>query len=280
MHRLRREIIATVATNSMVNRVGPTFVNDLRTRTGCSESDIARAYTVTRDAFALRDLWAGIEALDAKVPARLQTAMIIESGKLVERATLWFVQNRSHPIDVAAAMASTAPAIAALKAALPEALPPAARERYDAAVAAYVKDGAPIDLASEAAKLPALGGATDIVKLAAGDAGQIGHAAAIYYAVGDRLSLDWLRVSAQAVAASTSWQKQAIAAIVDELFAFQAELAARVLASGQMADAWLAARGPVFLRAQQVLGEMQTGGAVDLAMLAVANRQLRALITA
>ena len=280
MHRLRREIIATVATNSMVNRVGPTFVNDLRTRTGCSESDIARAYTVTRDAFALRDLWAGIEALDAKVPARLQTAMIIESGKLVERATLWFVQNRSHPIDVAAAMASTAPAIAALKAALPDALPPAARERFDATVAAYAKDGAPIDLANEAAKLPALGGATDIVKLASGDAGQIGHAAAIYYAVGDRLSLDWLRVSAQAVAASTSWQKQAIAAIVDELFAFQAELAARVLASGQMADAWLAARGPVFLRAQQVLGEMQTGGAVDLAMLAVANRQLRALITA
>ena len=221
--------------------------------------------------------------------------MIIESGKLVERATLWFVQNRSHPIDVAAAMASTAPAIAALKAALPDALSQAARERYDAAVAAYAKDGAPIDLASEAAKLPALGGATDIVKLAAGDAGQIGHAAAIYYAVGDRLSLDWLRVSAQAVAASTSWQKQAIAAIVDELFAFQAELAARVLASGQMADAWLVARGPVFLRAQQVLGEMQTGAAalggtrkdggplpagVDLAMLAVANRQLRALITA
>ena len=279
-HRLRREIIATAATNSMVNRVGPTFVNDLRTRTGCAEGDIARAYTVTRDAFVLRDLWAAIEALDAKVPASLQTAMILESGKLVERATLWFLQNRSHPIDVADAMVGTEPAIAALKTALPDALPPAARAHFDAAVAAYAKDGAPVDLANEAAKLPALAGATEIVRLADGDATKVAKAAVVYYAVGDRLSLDWLRASAQAIVASTSWQKQAVAAIADELFAFQAELAARVMASGQDADAWLAARGPAFLRAQQILAEMQTSGGADLAMLAVANRQLRALITA
>jgi glutamate dehydrogenase len=284
-HRLRREIIATVATNSMVNRVGPTFVNDLRTRTGCAEGDIARAYTVTRDAFALRNLWAAIEALDAKLPAALQTAMVLESSKLVERATLWLVQNRSHPIDVAAAMTGMAPAIAALKAALPEALPPAARARFEEAAAAYVRDGAPVDLATEAAKLPALGGATDIVKLAEGDAGKVGKAAEVYYAVGDRLSLDWLRASAQAVTAQniqggTSWQKQAIAAIVDELFAFQAELSARVLTSGQDPDVWLQARGPAFLRGQQILAEMRATGGADLAMLAVANRQLRALITA
>ncbi|HEY4133792.1 MAG TPA: NAD-glutamate dehydrogenase [Alphaproteobacteria bacterium] len=277
-HRLRREIIATVATNSMVNRVGPTFVNELRTRTGCAEGDIARAYTVTRDAFALRDFWAAVEALDAKVPAGLQTKMIIESGRLVERATLWFVQNRSHPIDVAAAMAHTAPAIAALKAALPDALPPAAREAFDAAVAGYAKEGAPVALAMETAKLSALAGATDIVKLAGEQADNIAKSAETYYAVGDRLALDWLRASAQAVPAATSWQKQAIAATVDELFAFQAELAARVLADNQPADDWLKARGPVFLRAQQIIAEMRKAGSVDLAMLAVANRQLRALI--
>ncbi|MFN4283700.1 MAG: NAD-glutamate dehydrogenase [Alphaproteobacteria bacterium] len=294
-HRLRREIIATVATNSMVNRVGPTFVNDLRARTGCAEGDIARAYTVTRDAFALREFWAGVEALDAKAPAGLQTAMILESARLVERVTLWFAQNRSHPIDVAATMRSFAPAVAALKAALPDALPAAARERHDAAVAAYIQDGAPADLAVAAAMLPALAGAADIVKLAGDDAAKVASAAMVYYAAGDRLSLDWLRASARAIAATTSWQKQAVAAIVDELFAFQAELAARILAGGQTPDAWLAARGPVFLRAQQVLGEMQGAGAaaggprkdgapapagVDLAMLAVANRQLRALIAA
>ena len=279
-HRLRREIIATVATNSMVNRVGPTFVNDLRVRTGCAEGDIARAYTVTRDAFALRELWAGVEALDAKAPASLQTAMILESARLVERVTLWFAQNRSHPIDVAATMGGLAPAVAALKAALPEVLPRAARERHAAAVAAYVKDGAPAELAAAAAMLPALAGAPDIVKLAGEDAAKVAAAAMVYYAAGDRLALDWLRASARAIVATTPWQKQAVAAIVDELFAFQAELAARILSGGQAPDAWLAARGPVFVRAQQVLQEMQAAGAVDLAMLAVANRQLRALIAA
>ena len=54
-HRLRREIIATYATNSMVNRVGPTFVTEMADKTGAGPGDIARAYTVSRDAFALRD---------------------------------------------------------------------------------------------------------------------------------------------------------------------------------------------------------------------------------
>ena len=75
-HRLRREIIATYATNSMVNRVGPTFATEMADRTGAGPGDIARAYTVSRDAFALRVLWTGIESLDNKVPAATQYEMI------------------------------------------------------------------------------------------------------------------------------------------------------------------------------------------------------------
>ena len=43
-HRLRREIIATVVTNSMVNRVGGTFVHEFAEKTGMAPSVIARAY--------------------------------------------------------------------------------------------------------------------------------------------------------------------------------------------------------------------------------------------
>ena len=66
-HRLRREIVATVVTNSMVNRVGATFVNDMGERSGAAPHTIARAYLVARQVFDLRALWAGIEALDNKV---------------------------------------------------------------------------------------------------------------------------------------------------------------------------------------------------------------------
>jgi glutamate dehydrogenase len=47
-HRLRREITATYITNSLVNRAGPTFVNEVSGLTGASSSEVAKAYLVTR----------------------------------------------------------------------------------------------------------------------------------------------------------------------------------------------------------------------------------------
>src|SRR5262249_3599540 len=89
-HRLRREIIAAVVTNSLVNRVGPTFVHVMKERVGVGAAPIARAYAITRGAFRLRELWSAIEALDNRVPAEQQTAMLIEISRLAEAATLWF----------------------------------------------------------------------------------------------------------------------------------------------------------------------------------------------
>lgn len=43
-HRLRREIIAEVVTNSVVNRVGASFVHDAQERTGLSAADVARLH--------------------------------------------------------------------------------------------------------------------------------------------------------------------------------------------------------------------------------------------
>src|ERR1700742_5396027 len=71
-HRLRREIIATATTNSLVNRMGPTFVPRAQEDTGAEPAQIARAYTAAREIFGMRDLWAQIEALENKVPAKLQ----------------------------------------------------------------------------------------------------------------------------------------------------------------------------------------------------------------
>ena len=113
-HRLRREIIATHVTNSMVNRVGPTFVTRMTEATGAPPTDVARAYTISRDAFELRRVWSAIEALDGQVPATLQMRMILEAGKLVERTTLWFLRQARHRLDVAARVAEFRPGVAAV----------------------------------------------------------------------------------------------------------------------------------------------------------------------
>src|SRR5690606_10104438 len=50
-HQLRREIIATVVTNSMVNRAGVTFAHRLADETGASLPEVTRVYLMARDVF-------------------------------------------------------------------------------------------------------------------------------------------------------------------------------------------------------------------------------------
>ncbi|MBL1322053.1 MAG: NAD-glutamate dehydrogenase, partial [Methylophaga sp.] len=62
-HPLRKEIITTSITNSMVNRIDTFYLHLTLESIGHEFCDIARAYTVTRDLFDLRKLWKEINTL-------------------------------------------------------------------------------------------------------------------------------------------------------------------------------------------------------------------------
>ena len=118
-HSLRREIIATRIANDLVNRAGTTFLYRLGDETGAAPDEIARAYTAAREVAGLRELWAAIEALDGKVPAATQTAMLLRSRILLERTTRWLLRHRRRPLDIAETVARYAPGAAAIAEALP-----------------------------------------------------------------------------------------------------------------------------------------------------------------
>ena len=100
-HPLKREIIATHVTNSMLNRVGGTFVHYIMEITGFSPAEIVRAYLLAREVFVLAPLWKEIEALDNKVGDRVQAEMVIEADRLIVRATAWFLRSRRLTEDMA-----------------------------------------------------------------------------------------------------------------------------------------------------------------------------------
>ncbi len=99
-HPLRREIIATHVVNSMINRVGPTFVHRLHEETGAAAADIVRAYTGTRQMFELVPLWRANEALDHQVPVSAQLEIIDATVRLLERGTVWLLQQRAALRDL------------------------------------------------------------------------------------------------------------------------------------------------------------------------------------
>jgi hypothetical protein len=73
-HRLKREIAATWVANSVVNRGLEVFVSELQDETGAGVEEIALAYVVARDAFALLPFWAAAERCRARSRPRRRSA--------------------------------------------------------------------------------------------------------------------------------------------------------------------------------------------------------------
>jgi glutamate dehydrogenase len=279
-HRLRREIIATYVTNNIINRIRPTFVWQMGEETGKPAADVARAFTIIRESFDLRSLWTDIEALDNQIAARTQLEMLIEAGRLLERAVQWVLRSGYEALDTAGAVAEYRPCIAAIAEKLHDILPAALLAGVKARQGELESEGVPERLAYRIASLGVLSAALDIVKLARGR--KVEEVARVYFGVGARFGLDRLRGAGASIAAETPWQKVAVSAVIDDLFNYQSVLVSRVLTESNGArdpiEPWLASRSRMVERIDQTMTDFRAAQSVDLAMLTVASRQLRALV--
>jgi glutamate dehydrogenase len=280
-HRLRREIVATGLTNSIVNRTGPGFINEMHLGTGMDVPAIVRAYTIAREVFGLRGLWDEIESLDNAAPANSQTRMLLQTVRTLWRVTPWFLGNCAHPLDITALIGEFHEGVRRISAALDEILAPDQRRDTVERAKRYALPGVPAELAARIGRLKALSSAPDIVRIA-GVAGQkVEDAGAAYFMIGDRFKLDWLRRTAGKLPADNHWHRLALGAIIDDMWGHQNDLTSAALASGGTGvgavKAWAGERAEAAERVEQLLAEIIAAPAADLAMLAVVNRELRAL---
>ncbi|OSQ31517.1 NAD-glutamate dehydrogenase [Thalassospira sp. MCCC 1A03138] len=285
-HRLKREIIATVGTNSLVNRVGGTFVHDMMEATGLSAVDVSRGYLITRAVFGLRKLWSGIEALDNKVDAKVQIAMFSHINRMVEDVTLWFLRN-CEELNVGAKIELFRPAVAKVIEAFDDIVPADAafRTTLDQKSQSLIDRGVPEDLARRVAAMQQMVAVCDIVRIAEATGRDVIDVGATYFAIGARFQLGLLRAAAESIEAETHWQKLARAAAIDDLFGHQRELTRVVLSSGtngtvggDLVRKWVDDHQRGCARCDQLIDELRAAGQIDLSMITVANRQIRAMV--
>jgi glutamate dehydrogenase len=284
-HRLRREIIATRVANSLVDRAGVTFAFRLREETGAPAADIARAYAAAREVYGMRSYWEEIEALDNHVSTDVQTAMLLDARKLVERATRWLLRNRRQPLDIAGTLARYAPGARTVAAALPDVLVDADRAAWSTRVEALTGAGVPDEFARRVASLDALFSALDVVEAAQTTGRALEQVVALHFLVGGRLRLHWLRDRVAALPRDNRWQAMARSALRDDLFALHGELTADILTAGpphaeasDRLDVWTAANPSAVERCLAILSDIDATGTFDLTTLPVALREVRTLI--
>ena len=285
-HRLKREIVATLATNSVVNRGGGSFVYQLMERTGMSASDVVRAYLITRRVLGMRAIWARIDGLDNKVAAATQTAMRLETTKLLEWVTLWFLRNGRRPLDIAGLVKEFTDGFSDLYGQLGKFLPRHYMGDVTRRGQPYVDAGVPKDLAHKISGLVNLFSGCDIIRLAAVRKIPVADAARYYFAIGTRFHLGSLRAASDQLEAQNHWQKLAIAALIEEIYSHQLALTSQVfdfMGGKKLPDAdkaiaaWIGNNASAVERTEQLISELSATDINDLAMIAVASRQLRTL---
>ncbi|MEM7072213.1 MAG: NAD-glutamate dehydrogenase domain-containing protein, partial [Pseudomonadota bacterium] len=273
-HPLRREIIATMVVNQLINRSDPSFFHELTMQSGADYPAIMRAALVAQTVFDLPGLWTRIEALDGKAETRLQLAQMHETRRTLERMSRWFLQHHGDLADLRAVVELYQEPLKRLKSNPALLLNRDTKADFEDRLARFEGVGVPNDLAHEIAMLKALSIGCDLIKLARESGHSPEQAARIYVELGALLGLDFLRSAANVVVTYSTWQTMAIRAFGDDLWQLQGELTARILKEGGDCKRWMAARQGWFSQCDRLLQDARNAPMLDIAMLAVIIRAL------
>jgi glutamate dehydrogenase len=229
-HPLRREIVATMMVNDMVNRVGSGFVNDLQERTGNGDAEAMRAYAVVRDVFGLERYWSAVEGLDGKVTGETQVLLLLAARKLVETATFWVLRNVPTPIDVSAAVRRFGQPVAHLLEHLPDLMNAERKKEYNARLSAGQLRGIPAGLARSYAALRDLEGAFDMVRLAERLRLPIEQVGRVCFQIHEALQIPALQAAIAAIPCHSALENMAALGLRDQLGDTLVRLVERLLA--------------------------------------------------
>ncbi|HEY3786199.1 MAG TPA: NAD-glutamate dehydrogenase [Steroidobacteraceae bacterium] len=282
-HRLRREIITTATTNSLVNRMGPAFVPRAQEDTGAEPAQIARAYTAAREIFDMRETWSEIEALDTKIPARLQYSMAFQTSRLLRHVTYWLLAHRKRELQVDGAVAEFRKGVRQLQTDITQVLTGSDRERFEKLQREHLEAGVPATLAVRIASLGAHNAALDIVEIATRHHVSVAEAARAYFEIGARVGLDWLREQIEQLSVDGPWQAIARTGLRGAAMRIHRRLTERVLSRKDSGNAlsrvtaWVQAGSEEIALWQRTLAEMRASGASDFATLSVGVESVRKL---
>ncbi len=280
-HPLRREIIATATTNSMVNRMGATFARRAQEDTNAEASTIVRAYAIAREAFGMRKTWSDIESLDNKVAATTQYEMMHETARLLRFSTYWLIHHQPGELNIEEQVLRFRRGLTELDDAIPRVLSGSDLTSFEARCEQYRLAQVPEQLSNRMATLVALRSGLDLVAIAEKTKLAMDRAAIIYFGVGTALSLDWLREQIEILGVEGHWQAVARTTLRDNVYELQRILCLQVLKENRrasvtdMLDTWLAQNKTAVEGVRQTMNDMRSLPEMDFATLSVAVQAVR-----
>ena len=295
-HRLRREIIATVVANDVVNRCGPSFPSRLMAAASCDTHAFVAGYEAAKAVLGLPALWDTVAGLDPAIPGQApaagQMALFRRLAYTLRGETFWLARRAGRTgAGVAELIKRYGPGTAILRKLGPDVLSEVEQARTREQIDRLVEAGAPEALAAQVANLQPLTTAVDLVDLAEASSWALPNVARLYHQTGAAFAFDRLRVAAGGFTAGDAFERTAVRRLLGDLLAEQATLTRSIMAfaaspqagetqeSAQRAVAsWTALRHAAAEAARKSIEEIEAaGGGWTFAKLTIASAALREL---
>lgn len=271
-HRLRREIIATNLTNSIINRGGPSLIARMTDETGASPDNIARAFAAVRDSYDMTALNGEIDALDNKISGTLQLELYGAVKTLLIDRMVWFLRNVDLSQGLASIVDHYRSGIEEVSRAFDSVLSEEAAAARTGRAKALVESGVPDKLALRIASLRALTVAPDIVLVANRTKRSMADVARTFLAMVSYFRLERIADAAREIKATDYFDRLALDRARDSLGRAARQITVEMLEQGagaEAVEAWVKPRAGEVERIRASMHEIADTG-LTLSKLAVA----------
>lgn len=285
-HQLRNEIIATQITNFVVNRFGISFVSQISRDTGFGPIDVIKNLIIACDSFGLRNLFEEIESLEEVCP-EVQMKMFLNINKFVERSLIWLLRyNSKDSIEVT--IKRFQKISKNLFKILPEVLAQASKEAFESKIEELLKNNVNKELSVKISALDPGSSVFDIAEISAESNFDIKTIAKIYFEVGTRFYLKWLRSKVSLLATDNHWQKLSNKAILNELYSYQLRISKEIInfncsdkekCKTNSVELWVNKMQFLVDRYDKFISDLQLSQVQDLSVFIVALNRLKPLLS-
>lgn len=296
-HRLKKEIIATVLANRIVDLGGITFMERARESALADTGAVVCAFASARKIFELDKIIDEINNLDLKIPSNVQINLMMEVIAILRRQTYWLARRavKGGGLKPVGELVDTyTNGIIELKSIIFDIVSKFEADRLKQKAQIFIDNGTPIELAREVSSLRVLSSATDIIDIAQNKNIPIEATAKIYHAIGEHIGFDELRAHAGLAITPDHWDRVAVRRIMEDFMAEQALMTENMIAyistdekyknqinskNSQWVDgaikSWLDKNKIAFDRTKHALKELSQSGNWTFAKLSIANTQLK-----
>ena len=273
-HRLRREIIATILANDVINRGGPAFVSTMMDLTGALPSEVVKAAVLARDGCGLSRIQADIDALDTVIDGQIQNELYQDVSRVFAVVTERALRTKAGAGGLTEAIEGIRHALVKLKPSLHGSLPADAVQQLQARAAYFIDKGVPVALAEEVAGLEVMTVVPEIIQISAETGVTLARTAQSYFGVTQHLRVSRLLAAAEKVTATDQYEAMALSRSIGDIAAARRQITIAALADKKSErnpiQAWQESDRERIGRISEQLTQLTETGETTLAKITVA----------